>query len=128
MALTISGITLADVSVVDAMNAREAVTDCSVTSKGDFKGGLTADLQGMEHLMRSQRKTAADLAWRIRQGVIDIAPAAQGDWSACDWCPCKGICGQDEKLPGGEPRVLDRELDSEAAWQALTGQAVDDES
>ena len=121
-AMQLSGVTLAEVSVVNAMNESAKVTTCSITKKGGFSGGLTADRAGMQHLMACQRQTAADLALRIRRGEIAISPAKLGDWSACTWCGCSGVCGLDPRLPGGDPRELDRELDTKTAWARLTGQ------
>ena len=64
------------------------------------------DLAEMRGLLDHARRTAADLADRIREGRIDIAPAQLAQWSACDTCDYAAICRRDPALPGGEKRCL----------------------
>ncbi len=118
----LSGVTLADVTVVEAMNASGSITRQWVKKDGGITGGLSADLAGMEHLMASLRETAAALCLRLQEGEIDISPAQLGgEDSPCAWCACSGVCGLDPRLPGGDPRQLDADMTEEEAWALLTG-------
>ena len=120
----LSGVSLADVTVVEAMNAGGRVTVNAARKDGTVSGAHTTDRAGMEHLMASLEETAAGLCQRIGEGEIAIAPAQLGaDDSPCAWCPCGGICGLDPRLPGGEPRQLDADMTEAEAWALLTGQA-----
>lgn len=42
----------------------------------------------------------------ILKGEADVSPYEMGDRSGCDYCPYKGVCGFDEKIPGYEYRKL----------------------
>ncbi|MCD7807366.1 MAG: PD-(D/E)XK nuclease family protein, partial [Lachnospiraceae bacterium] len=53
-----------------------------------------------------------ELGRQIRQGHIEASPYQQGTEEGCTWCPYKGCCSYDEKLPGYRKRripVMDQE-------------------
>ncbi len=124
--MRLSGVTLEDVSVIEAMNGERgeilgAVLNADGTPR---KGGMTADLRGMHALMAWSRRLAAEMAQRIQEGRIDISPAKLGDWTACQWCEYKGVCARDEKRRGG--RFRDLSVDKDEAWLRMTGKAETD--
>ena len=124
--MRLSGVTLEDVSVIEAMNGEQgeilgAVLNADGTPR---KGGMTADLRGMHALMAWSSRLAAEMAQRIQEGRIDISPAKLGDWTACQWCEYKGVCARDEKRRGG--RFRDLSVDKDEAWLRMTGRAETD--
>ncbi len=124
--MRLSGVTLEDVSVIEAMNGErgEALGAVLNADGSPRKGGMTADLRGMRELMAWSRRLAAEMAQRIQEGRIDISPAKLGDWTACQWCEYKGVCARDEKRQGGKPRDLS--VDKDEAWLRMTGKDAND--
>ena len=121
--MRLSGVTLEDVSVIEAMNGdRSEILGAVLNADGTpRKDAMTADLRGMHDLMAWTKRLAAEMAQQIQEGRIDIAPAKLGDWTACQWCEYKGICGRDDKRRGGRPRDLS--VDRDEAWLRMTGKA-----
>ena len=108
--MRLKGVVLADVEVIEAMDAD--VPEYSIGKVFNKNGTLGAnanayDLDEMHALLDHAQRTAAELTDRIRGGCIDIAPAKIKAWSACDYCAYAGVCGRDPALPGGEPRELE---------------------
>ena len=50
----------------------------------------------------------------ILSGDVSVAPYEMGDRTGCDYCPYKGICGFDERIPGYQYRKLGK-MDKEEA-------------
>lgn len=50
----------------------------------------------------------------ILRGQVDASPYEMGDRTGCDYCPYKGVCGFDEKIPGYEYRKLGKTGKEEA--------------
>lgn len=110
--MRLSGVVLAETEVIAAMDADEP--GYSIGQVFNKDGSIRAlanafDLDGMHQLLAHTQQVAAELADRIRQGCIDIAPAQIENWSACDYCSYAGLCGKDPTLPGFKPRILDSE-------------------
>lgn len=109
-ALQLKGITLADVEVIDAMDA-----DIPGYSLGKLKkkdGGFTGsviDEESFGLLLHHAQKKASDFAAFIRAGVIEASPAAdEGDWTACQYCDYADLCGIDP-MGGSVPvRVMEK--------------------
>ena len=107
--LRLKGVVLADVEVVDAMDAEEKQYSIDKVFNQDGTVAKTAaalDLQEMTALLAHARDTAAQLTDRIRQGEIAVSPAQIGPWTACDYCDYAAVCGLDPRLPGNETRCL----------------------
>ncbi|MBR5345317.1 MAG: PD-(D/E)XK nuclease family protein [Clostridia bacterium] len=120
--LRLRGITLADAEVIRAMNGEDgpAIIAKALNKDGSImKGSMAADAEGIDALMRYGQKTAETLAEQLYSGDIAISPAKVKDWTACEYCPYKGICGWDSRLPGAQYR----ELEKEDAWPLMTAQA-----
>ena len=49
-----------------------------------------------------------EIGTRMMSGDVDIEPYVQGNASSCAYCPYKGVCKFDEKIPGYEYRVLEK--------------------
>ncbi|MCD8326306.1 MAG: exodeoxyribonuclease V subunit gamma [Lachnospiraceae bacterium] len=47
-----------------------------------------------------------ELGRQIRQGHIEASPYQQGTEEGCTWCPYRGCCSYDEKLPGYRKRRI----------------------
>ncbi|MGN0778742.1 MAG: PD-(D/E)XK nuclease family protein [Aristaeellaceae bacterium] len=107
--LRLKGVVLAETEVVEAMDAQEQ--ELSLGKIFNKDGSVAAhadayDLEEMRALLLHVQQTAAELTDRIREGRLDISPAQDGPWCACDWCDYAAVCGLDPALPGGEKRVL----------------------
>lgn len=55
-----------------------------------------------------------DLAGRIMEGEIRQNPSSYKGKTACEYCPFRGICGFDRRLPGNTYRKLETMKDDEA--------------
>ena len=107
--LRLEGVVLAETEVVDAMDDQEKELSLGKVFNKDGSIAASADAYGLEEmraLLDHVQQTAADLTDRIRQGCLDISPAQDGAWSACDWCDYAAVCRLDPALPGGEKRCL----------------------
>lgn len=106
--LQLKGVVLADVEVTEALDSDPGYSFAKVFKK-DETIAATADAytpEQMQQLLHHAKKTAAELADRIRDGDITASPASIGDWCACQWCECASICKFDDSLPGQEKREL----------------------
>ena len=107
--LRLKGVVLADVEVVDAMDAevKQYSIDKVFNQDGTVaKTSAALDLEEMSALLAHARDTAAQLTDRIRQGEIAVSPTQVGPWTACDYCDYAAVCGLDPRLPGCEARCL----------------------
>lgn len=128
--LRLEGVVLAETEVVDAMDTDEKELSLAKVFNKDGTISASADAYGLEEmqaLLRHVQKTAAELTDRIRQGCLDIAPAQDGAWSACDWCDYAAVCRLDPALPGGEKRCLEKLSRQEFAIR-LANEYISDES
>ncbi len=108
--LHLKGVVLAEAEVVDAMDEEQKQFSIDKVFNKDGSVAKTAaafPLPELRALLDHAERTAAQLADRIRQGEIAVAPAAIDQWSACDYCDYAAVCRLDPALPGGEKRVLD---------------------
>ncbi len=112
--LKLKGVVLADVEVVDALDSEAGYSFSKVFTKSN-EIASAADAytpEQMQALLRHARQMAAELTDRIRSGEISAAPAAIGDWDACQWCDYAAVCKIDPTLPGESKRelpVMDRQ-------------------
>ncbi|MGN0776381.1 MAG: PD-(D/E)XK nuclease family protein [Candidatus Ventricola sp.] len=93
--LSLAGVSLADVQVLRAQDARHAAM---VTRDGKPSGLYRAsmtDEAGMEAMIAFAKNKAASLAGDAYAGVIDDMPAAFGTYSACAQCDYGAVCGFD---------------------------------
>ena len=93
--LTLRGITLCDVEVMEAMDAGE--TPCVLPPVYQKSGELRKDakaltLTQMTALIRHARATAESLASGLYGGDTAIAPVRDGASTACDHCPVSVDC------------------------------------
>ena len=56
---------------------------------------------------------ARELGNEILKGNVEIAPYELDKHTGCDYCPYRGICGFDEKIPGYKYRKLGKESKTE---------------
>ena len=69
----------------------------------------------------AERKTK-EIGERILQGEVEVSPYVMGDRTGCSFCPYKGICGFDEKIPGYEYRNLGK-ISKEEALESMREEA-----
>ena len=95
--LSLSGITLSDVSI---LRAQGGVHAGMVTKEGKPNGRYASSMvtdEGMEHLIEFARKKATSLAGDIYTGMIDDSPYERGAMNACQNCDYASICTFDPK-------------------------------
>ncbi len=96
--LRLRGIALADVEILNAMDAEESpvslpkMTDASGALKNDAKA---LELPAFQALLAHAREVAAGLADGIFSGDTTISPSQTAEKTACDFCDFRGICGFD---------------------------------
>lgn len=106
--LKLRGVVLKDVKIVHAMDGDTGLSLGTVLKKNGepYKGAAVFSLEQMQKLMAHAQKTAQDLWQQVNEGQIQAAPAALGNWQACDQCDYRGICRFDPRLPGCLPRKI----------------------
>lgn len=93
--LALSGVSLSDVEVLRAQDARHAaMITRDGQPGGQYRGSMT-DQDGMDAMVAFARRKAAQLAGEAYAGVIEDAPAAFGAYSACASCDYAAVCGFD---------------------------------
>ncbi len=93
--LALAGVSLSDVQVLRAQDARHAgmVTRDGKPS-GLYRASMT-DEAGMDAMIAFAKNKAAALAGDAYAGVIDDLPASYGTYSACASCDYSAVCGFD---------------------------------
>lgn len=93
--LALAGVSLSNVEVLRAQDARHAAMITKDGKPGGQYRGSMADAQSMDAMVAFARKKASQMAQDAYAGVIDDAPAAHGQYSACAQCTYGAICGFD---------------------------------
>ena len=105
--LQLKGVVLSDVEVVNAMDADGTALGTIFTKSGGVYAHASAyTKEEMQALLTHTQQTAANLADGIREGDISVAPAETKEWSACQWCEYRAVCGFDPAMPHCTKRVL----------------------
>ncbi len=107
--LTLKGITLCELEVIEAMDAGE--TPCVLPpiflKSGQMKKDAHAlSLNQMQALIRHARDTATELANGIFGGKTDIEPVRSGETATCSYCDFKSICRFDSSASDAPFREL----------------------
>ena len=93
--LSLAGVSLDDVQVLRAQDARHAaMITRDGRPSGLYRASMT-DEAGMDAMLAFARRKAASLAGDAYAGVIDDLPAAYGAYSACAACDYGAVCGFD---------------------------------
>lgn len=93
--LALAGVSLSDVEVLRAQDARHAaMITRDGRPSGLYRASMT-DEAGMDAMLAFAKNKAASLAGDAFAGVIDDAPAAYGAYSACVACDYGAVCGFD---------------------------------
>ncbi len=119
--LQMDGVALADVAILDAMDAGETKVSIpqAITAKGEIrKGAKVLDTAHLDALMTHSRTKAADFAQRMLSGDIDINPVKQGASQSCDYCQYRAICGYDPLARGAHSTEI-RSMSMEELAQNL---------
>ncbi len=105
--LQLKGVVLSDVQVVSAMDPEGTAIGSVFTKSGAVSAHASAySKEEMAALLAHTQAAAADLAQGIREGDIAVSPARLKDWSPCQYCEYKAVCGFDPTLPHCTSRVL----------------------
>ncbi|MBR3794648.1 MAG: PD-(D/E)XK nuclease family protein [Clostridia bacterium] len=104
--LALAGVSLSEVEVLRAQDERHAAMITKDGKPGGQHRGSMADEESMDAMVAFARKKAAQIAQDAYAGLIDDAPAAHGQYSACAYCRYGAICGFDPAV--GQRRLLDK--------------------
>ena len=93
--LALAGVSLDDVEVLSAQDARHAaMITRDGRPSGLYRASMT-DEAGMDAMLAFAKNKAASLAGDAYAGVIDDAPAIYGTYNACASCDYSAVCGFD---------------------------------
>lgn len=92
-----------------AMEGESLAAPLKRVKSGDMsKTSKTIDAVNFKRMTDFAMKKIQQIGTRMMSGDIDIAPYVQGTASSCAYCPYRGICKFDEKIPGYEYRALEK--------------------
>lgn len=129
--LKMKGLMLADTQLAHLMDTELATGSSDLLPFGLKKDGdftshsSVATKEQFQYLQRYVRKAIFDTSTDLTNGVIAIAPYAQGDYLACRTCNYKSVCQFDQALDGNEQRHL-LSLKDKQVWSLLE-QTIADE-
>ena len=87
-------------------------------SGAPYKGTSAGDAKSFEILGTYARRKAARLGNEILRGNAAASPYRLSSEEACTYCPYRGVCGFDERLPGCRFRLI-KNMDVEEALRAM---------
>lgn len=107
--------------------AESAVLPIKYNKNGTLAAASSAvSLEKMEQLSDYVNQTIRQIGTQILDGQVGVNPYEKGAKTGCDYCPYKGICGFDSKIPGYEYRRLDK-MKAKDVWEKLEKEAAEDE-
>lgn len=115
--MRLEGLILKDERIISAM-ARypdRAVNVSYTNADGPRNSSSQLSLEDFDLLLAHTLYKAEEMLQKMREGDSSIAPARCGTLDACTCCPYHTVCGWDLRLPGAEPRELERIRSSDAA-------------
>lgn len=104
--LALAGVSLSEVEVLRAQDARHAAMITKDGKPGGQYRGSMADAESMEAMIAFARRKASQMAQDAYAGMIDDVPAAHGQYSACEYCGYSAICGFDPTVK--QRRMLEK--------------------
>lgn len=81
-------------------------------------------LANIERMSVHVQDTMAEIGRKILSGDVEINPYEKKGRNSCEYCPYKGICGFDQKIPGYKFRRLDQ-LSPKDIWEKLEEEAAE---
>ena len=77
------------------------VISVSTDKNGEYKAGSEiCSTDEFEKLADFVNKKMQEIGGRIRQGDVAKKPFKKADVTGCTYCPYRGVCGFDERVPG----------------------------
>ena len=76
-----------------------------------------------ELISKFAKEKAVQVGTEILNGDVSVSPYEMNGHTGCDYCPYKGICGFDEKIPGYDYRNFGK-LDKEEALLKMREEAA----
>ena len=124
--LKMNGLVRADRHVAESMDETLESLPVRLTKTGGFYANSpVASREQFDILNRYAKKKIRELIGRMKEGDTEVNPYRKDSKNACEYCPYKGVCGFDKKLPGYRFRNL-YTMSSDEAWQAM-GEEVNKE-
>lgn len=114
------GISLSDVEIIQAMDGNGQVLSPVHAKNGELRKNAKAlDEEQLTALLHHAREAASQLAERLFDGQVDIAPCQDSGRTACDLCDYSAVCRFDAEE--GAYRQLP-EMDMDQLRQKLSGE------
>ncbi|MDD3338840.1 MAG: helicase-exonuclease AddAB subunit AddB [Lachnospiraceae bacterium] len=113
--LCVNGLVCAEKEVIDRLDTKMAeqeggssVIPVKYNKNGSLsKSSNVATKEQMQILGDYVKHKTRQIGQEILQGKVDINPYEMGTRNSCTYCPYKGVCGFDGKIPGYAYRRLD---------------------
>ncbi len=121
--LRMSGVVNDDTEIIryldDFGEGKSTVIPVDFKKDGSF--GQTSSVMSREEIEKITNfvnRKVQSIGKEILQGNIAVNPYERGMQESCTYCPYKGVCGYDEKIPGYHKRKI-RDLGKEEIWQKM---------
>lgn len=110
---------LLDVEINPENNRNSSVIPVAYNKDGSFsKTSKIVSYEQFQTLGNYVNKKVYEIGRDILDGKAQTAPYSMGTKDACTYCPYKGICGFDEKIPGYQFRRL-KAGNSQEIWDKI---------
>lgn len=117
--LKVNGLVQADPWGISHLDSTLETLPLSQNKDGSFrKGSSVADREQFGLLSSYVRGKIQRLREEILEGNVKAAPYQMEKREACTYCPYKGVCGFDQRIPGYGYRRL-RKLEERELWERM---------
>lgn len=124
--LKVNGLVQEDAKIIQHLdkgfedgNTESSIIPVKYNKNGSLSASSSvASLRNIERLSEHVHTTMEDIGKQILAGNVSIYPYEKNGRTGCDYCPYKGICGFDRKIPGYEYRRL-HPLSAKDVWEKL---------
>lgn len=122
--LKLEGLAVDDVSVLEKMDediaafGKSSIVSVDLKEDGTFKKtSKVVSAEDFMALIDHVKIKISSIGHAILDGDISINPVNTGNYTACDYCPYKGICQFDQKICGNTYRRMKKYKDEEVLDQ-----------
>ncbi len=119
--LKMDGLVHADQDVSSRIDRTGRTLPVTFNQDGSLSRRSMSYVAGREQfasLIRHVRQKMEDSLEKIMEGHCEASPYRLGSENACEYCPMKGACGFDLRIPGYRFRTL-RKMDAEEVWRRI---------
>ena len=117
--LKMNGLAIKDQEILKKMDVTLKSLPAGIKKDGNFtQNSSVADRTQFRTLFSYMDRKVREIREEIREGEAGILPYQLGKKNACTWCPYRGVCGFDRRIPGYEYRNLE-EYDDAQLWNLM---------